>query len=212
MGKRGPKSSGGYGDKTRVLSTRITAQTRQGLEVSAKSNGLSLSSEIEHRLRRSFDDDRIVDLLGGPQLYAILRTIAASMDMTGRQALFTAHGKVGGALDWLNDPYAYDQALEATMRILDALRPAGDRHAPVFLAKDIAEVVGGGTKEGAAKQVSSLAANLGRLLADSVLRDVAEAEPTQPPPGLPRRKALARRIASDLSSIGDRLKPKGGQS
>ena len=212
MGARGPKASGGYGEKTKVLSTRITAPIRKALEDASKASGLSLSSEVERRLRQSFDDDRIIKNVADPQLYAILRTIAATMDFAGRQSLFASQRKIGGAPDWLNDPYAYDQALKATVTVLEGFRPAGDPSPPKISAKQIAEIIGTKkgavrTKKEAAKLANWVAANTGILQAEYMLSNIAEAEPTQPLPGTkPKRAALARRIASELGSIRDRLK------
>ena len=44
--------------KRKVLSTRITAETRTNLEVAAYLSGRSLSQEIEMRLERTFIEDR----------------------------------------------------------------------------------------------------------------------------------------------------------
>lgn len=68
MGKRGPAPRGEYGGKigrTAVLSTRLQPDTRVRLSVAAKSNGRSLSQELEHRLRGSFiEEDKVVDFYG----------------------------------------------------------------------------------------------------------------------------------------------------
>lgn len=62
MGKRGSVAKGEYQDKSAVLSTRITADLRKMLESSVKKSGLTISREVEHRLRWSYlvENQRIV--------------------------------------------------------------------------------------------------------------------------------------------------------
>jgi len=60
-GKRAPgagrKPRGEFKGKTATLTTRITPQTRVGLERAAKESGRSLSQEVEHRLDYSIRRD-----------------------------------------------------------------------------------------------------------------------------------------------------------
>ena len=80
MGKRGPAAKGEFGDKSAVLSTRISADLRAALEKSVAQSGLTLSREIEHRLRRSFDDDKIANEgFGTRRNRALMKMIAISM-------------------------------------------------------------------------------------------------------------------------------------
>ncbi len=181
MGKRGPQASGGYGDKTAVLSTRITGDLRQSLEDAAATSGRSLSSEIEHRLRRSFDDDRVIDQLGGQQLYAILRTVAATMSMAGTGWVSELDSPTDPPVDWLNDPYGYERAFWAVVTVLDAMRPPGD------LSED--------------EVLSRLQARYGKGFANFVLDEIAEAPPVlaTPQDQLSNTQRTIRRIASELS-------------
>jgi hypothetical protein len=202
MGKRGPKASGGYGDKTGVLSTRITAELRAALQQSAGEHGRTLSSEIEHRLRRSFDSDNLVENLGGQQLYAMLRTISAVMMMAGTKFVSSATEKRHQNVDWLSDPEAYDQAVKATIRVLEELRPAPPPK------RKIPRVPKG--KGALAEVVHTLEHHRGEAMANLLLADIGEAEPTQPLPGgkLSPAQRLVRRIASDLGPAHKRLQPK----
>lgn len=59
MAKRGRKPKGEYHDKVSVFSTRITAQLRADLVDASERNTRSLSQEVEHRLRRSLDGDKV---------------------------------------------------------------------------------------------------------------------------------------------------------
>src|SRR5688572_13310257 len=109
MGKRGPKPTGPYGDKTKVLSTRITAPTRAALERAAAKSKRSLSSEIEYRLRRSFDEDqKIEEIFFSREIYAFVRLVAEAMNMAGLAALGFRPAKERRLPFplWLGDPYA----------------------------------------------------------------------------------------------------------
>jgi hypothetical protein len=190
MGKRGPKAHQEFGDQKAVLSTRISNDTRDALEAAAKASGRPLSREVEHRLRRSFDDDaKISETLGGPQLYAMLRMVSAAMTFAA-----TAHSpipeKSDKEVDWLNNPDAYDRAFWATVRVLDALRPHGDA-AP------------GDDWEMRRKRYGSGAANV-------ILEEVGLADGPLPSPKerLSTQKRLYRRIASDLGEARQRIQPR----
>ena len=125
MGSRGPQpNKDGYGEKTRVFSSRVTEPTRAALVRASKKSGLSISSEVERRLRQSFDKDQsITDALGGRQMYSLLRLIASSMNLIGQHTFYFEHGKIAEESEWLSDPYAFDQGVKATVTILEALRP-----------------------------------------------------------------------------------------
>ena len=184
MGKRGPQASGGYADKTAVLSTRITGGLRLALEEAAQESGRTLSSEIEHRLRRSFDNDNVVETLGGRQLYAILRAISATMMVVGTGWLSAASNKSRQHLLWLNDPAAFDEVVQGTNAVLQTLRPKSEPSGGVWKSGVTADRVGLG-----------------------IMEQIAETEPTQPSPSekLANNERLFRRIASDLGEMHSRL-------
>ena len=116
MGKRGPRAKGEYGDKSAVLSTRISADLRTHLEHAVRESGHTLSREIEHRLRRTFiEDEQIASAFGDRQTYLIMRIIAL--------ALQRVWNPDRSDTDWLSDPYTFDQALQTVTAILEAIRP-----------------------------------------------------------------------------------------
>jgi hypothetical protein len=118
MGKRGPRPKGEHATKSRVLSTRIRADLRQALELAARKGRRSLSDEIAMRLRRSFDEDeRIVEALGGPKNYAVLRMISCAMELQG------------GRQEWIDDAENFDHVVHTINLILKLLRPAGSEEA-----------------------------------------------------------------------------------
>ena len=177
MGKRGPKADQEFGDQKVVLSTRIAQETRDALQRAANASGRPISREVEHRLRRSFEDDeKIVQTLGGPQMYAMLRTVAASMTFAA-----------SGSDDWLNDPDAYDRAFWATIKVLDALRPPG----PIAPGSDWAD----------------RRKRYGIGFASVILEEVAKAPPilASPEEKLHPPQRLYRRIASDLGEMHGRI-------
>ena len=201
MGARGPKPKGGYGDKTAVLSTRITAPTRRALETAAAKSGRSLSSEVEYRLRRSFDEDeKTIDRLGGPQLYAILRMISATMELTGLHAYFMSRHEIAKSVEWLYDAYCYDQVVKTVTTILESLRPPGDPSPPVSVPANIQANI---PVDEALEHLNWLRNNLGAGLAQGFFNMVDEAEPIQPLPNEHSNKSreLAQRIAEGLQPV-----------
>src|SRR5579862_4037968 len=126
MGKRGPKPTGPYANQRAVLSTRITEDLRADLEKGAAKSGRTVSREVETRLRSYFDHARAAEeIFGGRDLYALMRLIASAIAITDNPLT----GK-----SWRDDPYAFDQAIRAVMRVLESFRPAGDMAAPYAIA------------------------------------------------------------------------------
>lgn len=202
MAKRGPKRKGEYGGKLQVMSTRITVEVHQALVKEAKISGRTFSGEVEHRLRESFEGERRLEKnLGGPEMYALLRTVAASMELAGKFGLLYHPEKVVAGESWLHDAFAYDQAVRAITTVLEAFRPEGDPSAPVpmkvvgTLPDDVAEALS--------------AKNLGERAAQSRLSQIAEADPSKelPKGRIPiEGERLARSIAANLGPLHQRLK------
>jgi hypothetical protein len=87
-------------------------------------------------LEQSFEQkQRLEDVFGGVMVYRLVRVIAAIMDSAGSQALLykpsASRVEATPEAGWGADPYAYDQALQAAVRALEALRPPGDPEAPL---------------------------------------------------------------------------------
>jgi hypothetical protein len=128
---RGRRPQGNYKGKSKVLSTRITTEIREAIEASARAKGHSLSQEIEHRLRRSFDEDQsMIERFGGRRNYSVLRLISSYMD--------AMHNPINLEASWLDDPYIFAQLARAIMVMLDQLRPAGDPMPPITSALALA--------------------------------------------------------------------------
>jgi len=114
MPVRGPIPRGEFQNKSRVLSTRIREDTRKALEEAAAVSGRSLSQEIEYRIRRSFDNDRIIsEKFGSRQNYALLRLLASLFDHAPNEHR-----------SWLHDPDNFNHVCDSIARILLALNPS----------------------------------------------------------------------------------------
>ncbi len=119
MAKRGRKPKGEYQGKSVVFSTRLRPDTKGALQQAAAKSGRSLSQEVEHRLRRSFDEDRdLFERFGGRENYALLRLIGSCLDMN--------YNPTKPDATWRDDCYTFDQTLATITSVLGAFRPEGD--------------------------------------------------------------------------------------
>jgi hypothetical protein len=150
MGKRGPQPKGEYGGKigrTAVLSTRLQPDTRARLSEAAKTNGRSLSQELEHRLRRSFiEEDNVVDFYGCQPNAAIVKLLGAVIQSTCTNWLMkTRDGWVPDVhkepREWLRDPKLFDQVLTAIVHALMWFRPGGGRDEQFLFYHSTAEQI-----------------------------------------------------------------------
>jgi hypothetical protein len=172
MGKRGPAPKGEYAGKSKVLSTRIRPDTRAALVKASKKSNRSLSQEIEHRLRRSFDEEtRIADMFFDRRTFLLMRMSALALERAWNP------DKEG---DWLEDAFTFDQALKILNAVLEAIRPQGEipklSDPGLEIAKDLVP-----------PQVS---AELWKLVQD--------ADPSSPMTKGTRMQYLARIIKTDL--------------
>jgi CelD/BcsL family acetyltransferase involved in cellulose biosynthesis len=166
MGKRGPRPKGEYGGKggrTAVLSTRLQPDSRARLVAAAKTNGRSLSQELEHRLRRTFtEDDKAVDWYGSGQTAAVVKLIGATIHSAA------ARVSKRGKHDWLEEQWLFDDVMDAIAHVLLWFRPGGDSgRRPIALSS--------GTNE-----------------ADTLMEEIRSADPSLPiAKGSTRQHALA---------------------
>jgi hypothetical protein len=124
MGKRGPAAKGEFGDKSAVLSTRISADLRAWLEKAKAESGLTLSREIEFRLRRTFTvDETIKESFGSRRNRALMKMLSMAMETTSRPDSSSER-------DWMDDPWLFDQVVRTLNNILRAIRPPGEAESP----------------------------------------------------------------------------------
>lgn len=141
--------------KRNNLTLRIRDKLRSDLARSADHHQRSLSEEAEARLEHSFDREdlfeRFAKDLGGKGLYGLVKVIAAAMGEAGRAA-----GNLSGVDSdkWTSDPYAYDEALQAVVRVLEVFRPFGEIVVPPV-------------------RIGPTGTRLGRGLASGIVDDIA---------------------------------------
>lgn len=145
------------------IKVRIKEELRARLEKAAKARGVSLNAEIGDRLENSFEYE---SRLGGPLVADILESVGAAMRSTGELCAFFATYQISKDGKWLANPYAFDQATNAAMTVIEAHRPPGKITAP---SPTVHQVVGGDPKE-SAERVQYLLTELGRLMAEEEIR------------------------------------------
>ena len=116
------------------LGLKVTPQIKERLERAAEESGRTQSQEAEVRLELSFNRE---DLLGeamslayGRELAGLLMMLGTTMHDVGRSAGFSATFTIEGANAWWSHSYAYDQVVQAVVRLLEAARPVGERRPP----------------------------------------------------------------------------------
>lgn len=116
-------------DKTELVqvSFRTREPLRAALEAAAKARGVSMNTEMNERLMRSFEDEVNLETeFARVQLYAVLRVVANAVDHAGTSSAVVSSMATGASKSWFNNPFAYDQAVKAALFVLNAFRPAGD--------------------------------------------------------------------------------------
>ena len=89
---------------------RTTPDMKQQLEAAAEANGRTFNKEVNERLKASLGAPEGADQTNVPGLLAIAAAMNAAGQYAGRFApTFTADG----AQKWWNDPYAFEQAVQA---------------------------------------------------------------------------------------------------
>jgi hypothetical protein len=192
-----PTKSASPGERA-SLGLRVRPEIKEQLERAAEESGRSQSQEAEFRLESSFERSNlhreVLELMYGPQLGAILMMIGSVMGDVGVQAAFNANFTAGKP--WFNDAYAFDQAVRASVRILEALRPEGDPDPPPSMVK----------LETVNPELASIAARIGDRFADVLIEAVA---------GRGANANLQRgaaEIADMLGPIAERLKTRAGDN
>jgi hypothetical protein len=133
MGKRAKQA-------TVDIGMRVKEPLRARIARTAKDRGVSMNAEMVDRLERSFSEERdrarlIEAIFGGPEILGLMKLISAAMQEAGQAAGFESAGSLEGAAGWMQNPYAYDQATKACLRILDTLKPPGPIEIPAETEK-----------------------------------------------------------------------------
>jgi hypothetical protein len=111
------------------IGLRVTPEMKTQLDTAAKQNGRSLSQEVEIRLERSFDRQKllpeVLTLTYREELSGLLMLLGVAMDEVGRLHINTTRrGDKVPDIHWTDEPKAFDQAVQAAIMILKAARPS----------------------------------------------------------------------------------------
>jgi hypothetical protein len=126
--QRGPEKT----PRTTISTTvRLSIGLRNQIEAAANKRRRSMAREIENRLKQSFADDfSMIDEFGDRQILALARIAFAAARSTvsraiGNNAPLVMVTPRRPAINWLDDPAAFDAAVAAINRTLELIRPAG---------------------------------------------------------------------------------------
>lgn len=108
--------------KRNNVTIRMRPAMRMRLEQLAAQSDRSVSEEIERRIETSMTDE---NMLGTPEGTAHLQMIAGALMRGGRAASAWKNGTAQPTELWLADPYCYQQATIAVLRMLLAFKPGG---------------------------------------------------------------------------------------
>lgn len=114
------------GDARASLGLRVTAKLKRDLDEAARASGRSQSQEAELRLERSFLEEQA---LGGGEMLAVARMMAANFAFAGRQAATAKGHKDWTAKEWLADHNCYRSAFLAVATNLLGSAPDQSREA-----------------------------------------------------------------------------------
>jgi hypothetical protein len=109
--------------KSHYVSFRARSALRKRLATAAEESERSISEEIEHRLEHSFlRADLLAAVLGRGDVADFLRVMISAFLEAGSTA-----AKIVGVPEnnWLNNPFAFDQAAKTLNFVLEAGRPPG---------------------------------------------------------------------------------------
>ena len=147
---------------------RLPDGLRSRVEKTAKDRNVSINAEILERLEQSFE---IEDRVGGLRVVELILTIGAMMKIAGEHAAFFFDGsKLHNQGQWIDQPYAFDQATKAANAILKHYKPKGKVTAPKV---PTIRIVGGDPKE-TEKRVKWMFEHLGEGLAETEMRNREE--------------------------------------
>jgi hypothetical protein len=123
------------------MSIRANPSLKDRLVAASEKNDQSLSQEAESRLEASFLNEGqnalTLDTLRNPQLAALASLSFKVMKAAAERAASLSFARglplSGESLSalhppaqWLDDPYCYDQMMQAASSVLEAFRPNGD--------------------------------------------------------------------------------------
>ena len=116
------------------LGLKVTPDIKNKLDALARANGRTQSQEAEVRLEQSFRDQQraelFSDLYYGRELSALLEIVGRAIRDAGTHAAVVAAMAGLGSYDWIDNPFGFDAAIKAAVRVLENLRPPGEIAVP----------------------------------------------------------------------------------
>jgi hypothetical protein len=165
------------------LRIRLDEELHAQIEESARKRGVSVNRELSERLTGSFARE-VLEQPRGP-VGGLLELVAVVAHVAGRAATFYSSLGADNSAEWVDDAHAYEQALRAAVRVLEALRPAGEATPPgppknvgTGVADGILTEVGTGkprTRD-SAQRTETLRRNLGPTLVKRAEAEAARLE------------------------------------
>lgn len=172
------------------LGLRVTAEIKDLLDSAAVKSGRTQSQEAETRLELTFRSERQLDqaleTIFGQRTAGLVTLLAHVMRDAGQMGHPIATRSLEVAPDWTSNAFAYDQAVRAATRVLEAFRPEGD---PVPDHLNEALMIGG-------VDVNAAHRDLGHGVANPYLAAVADPDEA---------------ISADLQRIGSEVREKLGE-
>lgn len=131
-----PRTQAKLGVKS-TIAVRVSADLKTYLDNGAKANGRSLSQQAEILLEQSRRSGEqlfnTLDVVYGQDISGLLILFGAVMKSIGPIAYFSdTHSLDGPEIKWMDNPYAFDQALNCVSLIFEAFRPPKDRKMKVI--------------------------------------------------------------------------------
>jgi hypothetical protein len=200
----------GPGERVK-LGLRVTPQLKQRLDAAAEQNGRSQSQEAEFRLERSFDRvalvPEVLTLEFGKKLAGILMLLGSVMLFADCVDSTSRPKPIAKRTSWesLSDPDGYNEAVEAAVMVLEAIRPKGARTARSGSGVELAEVIIKAVRgdPDAAKNPFTEDAPTIRSLLGSIAERMTAEKPTTP---TTLTLAYGEEIAADLMRLGAQMK------
>lgn len=131
-----PKREPSPGERVH-LGFRVTTDLKRRMELAAQRNGRSISQEAEFRVEHSFDRDdllpEVLTLKYGRQLAGVVMLLGLAMKLAGETNAFIKTGDSNKAKQWMDDPFAFDEAVKAVNLILEKLGPKASVEFPPAL-------------------------------------------------------------------------------
>jgi len=104
------------------LKWRTKEPLRAALEQAASHRGVSINQEMTRRIEISFmQQTRVDEAFGSQEIFGLMKIVATAFVQAGAMA-----GHLVSTKNFVENPFAYDQATRAAIKVLEAFRPSGE--------------------------------------------------------------------------------------